>query len=115
MARTERTSHDTTLDKNQNVCRVRGCLRPRNSSPSAADMGTPELRTLHRDVLSRTLRSAAESLATTADGIDGGKPAVHPLGSHRTQLGGGASDHRRVDASPMPLVGEQSTEADQDY
>src|SRR5579863_8229210 len=59
MARTEKTNHDISLDKDQNTCRVRGCRRPWNSPPGAADVGTPGLRTLHRDLAGRSLRGAA--------------------------------------------------------
>src|ERR1700680_399446 len=104
MARMGKTSHDTTLDKHQNTCRARGSVRHRDSPPGAADLGTPGLRTIHWDLLSRPLRSAAKSLASTAHRIDVGKLAVHPSGSQRTQPRRGAADHSRVDAAAMPLV-----------
>src|SRR5580704_49698 len=58
-ARTERTNHDNPLDWHQNTRRAGGSVRHRDSLPGAADMGTSGLRTLHRNVLSRSVGSTA--------------------------------------------------------
>src|ERR1700733_8857997 len=58
MARTEKTSHDKTLGKRQNTRRAHGSRRHWDSSASAPDLGTPGLRTLHRNLPGGTVSSA---------------------------------------------------------